>query len=670
MEATSPTPSSEPHLPHLGVNKPNKVVAAKLQKIVHASMADDSRVKAALTALSDVPDLNEAELRRNLRGTIEKKEIEINQKFLDAFSLIVKQLDSLETQVQSMQSACQQMREQLGNVNSETAKMIEQASVYETESAACDTRVLLAKRFLHKFTLSADEIHTLNSPTTPVNEEFFDALRYLQKMHDDCQLLLTTTHQQAGIQIMESLSLHQESAYDKLYRWTQYESRSSFGGDSIDVSSLMTKALYSLRHRPVLFRTILDEISTARREAVAHAFMIALTRGGPGGTPRPIELQAHDSLRYIGDMLAWVHQACAGEKEMLEALFKNPSLQSPKASEDYEDVSVSMMRDAVDDLLDAAMEGTCRPLKVRMDQVLGLQPDVITSYKVANLILFYAITMSRLLRKGSKLATTLYGATNSASKYLYQTLNAQSQRLLQTAEAPPRDLSVSSTVRDVAHQLKEILVSYDSSLVLASQSPNDNLNEFNIEEILDIIIEPLTQMCEVSSAKLSPIDKHIYVINSLSYVLSTMVIYTFTEQKCKSLEDKINERLGALANEQYLELLQQSGLAKIDDIISKKEKDVPMSSMPGMDPRSLSATLSKLDSFLVMASADVSPQLQRIRSSEHCQHIQEKAIHLLLDAYRRISDAVQDPANGYGNDTKSILPRSVEDMEAIFSFAL
>ena len=49
--------------------------------------------------------------------------------------------------------------------------------------------------------------------------------------------------------------------------------------------------------------------------------MDALTRGGPGGLPRPIELHAHDPLRYVGDMLAWVHQAIAAEHEFLESLF-------------------------------------------------------------------------------------------------------------------------------------------------------------------------------------------------------------------------------------------------------------------------------------------------------------------------------------------------------------
>jgi hypothetical protein len=147
----------------------------------------------------------------------------------------------------------------------------------------------------------------------------------------------------------------------------------------------------------------LDEVASARHDAVARAFINALTRGGPGGTPRPIELQAPDPLRYIGDMLAWVHQACASEKEMLESLFQINV-------EKYEDVSgvVVKVTDTIGDLLDCAMEGTCRPLKSRMEQVLVLQPGAITSYKVANLIQFYTLTLSKLLRRNASLEKVLF----------------------------------------------------------------------------------------------------------------------------------------------------------------------------------------------------------------------------------------------------------------------
>jgi hypothetical protein len=46
----------------------------------------------------------------------------------------------------------------------------------------------------------------------------------------------------------------------------------------------------------------------------------ALQHGGPGGNPRPIEVYAHDPIRYIGDMLAWIHQAACSERETLDQL--------------------------------------------------------------------------------------------------------------------------------------------------------------------------------------------------------------------------------------------------------------------------------------------------------------------------------------------------------------
>lgn len=45
--------------------------------------------------------------------------------------------------------------------------------------------------------------------------------------------------------------------------------------------------------------------------------------------------------------------------------------------------------------------------QTRMEQVLVLQPGAITSYRVANLIQFYAVTISKLLRKNAALSKVL-----------------------------------------------------------------------------------------------------------------------------------------------------------------------------------------------------------------------------------------------------------------------
>lgn len=69
-------------------------------------------------------------------------------------------------------------------------------------------------------------------------------------------------------------------------------------------------------------------------------------------------------MRYVGDMLAWVHQAIAAEREFLEALF---SLKSDgrmvgsvrKFDENLEE------EEWIHELMDHSVGKLCVPLKVR-----------------------------------------------------------------------------------------------------------------------------------------------------------------------------------------------------------------------------------------------------------------------------------------------------------------
>ena len=86
--------------------------------------------------------------------------------------------------------------------------------------------------------------------------------------------------------------------------------------------------------------------------------------------PRPIEMNAHDPRRYLGDMLAWVHQALASERELLISLFGQDDASSPAAghADGHSDVPSSSA------LLDKVLEGVCRPLKVKLDMLVWEPP--------------------------------------------------------------------------------------------------------------------------------------------------------------------------------------------------------------------------------------------------------------------------------------------------------
>ena len=106
-------------------------------------------------------------------------------------------------------------------------------------------------------------------------------------------------------------------------------------------------------------------LSEARQATVLSSFITALTRGGPSGYPCPIELHAHDPLRYVGDMLAWVHQSIAAEREFLESLFRLKgdgrmvgSIRKFNSQDEEEDW--------ICELMDLAVGKLCLPLKVCM----------------------------------------------------------------------------------------------------------------------------------------------------------------------------------------------------------------------------------------------------------------------------------------------------------------
>lgn len=107
---------------------------------------------------------------------------------------------------------------------------------------------------------------------------------------------------------------------------------------------------------------MLSVLTQTRQLTLFNAFMDALTRGGPGGLPRPIEIHAHDPLRYVGDMLAWVHQSIAGEREFLESLFQAKAERRMVGSVRKFDGSEE--ETWIRDLMDRAFEKVRSPLRV------------------------------------------------------------------------------------------------------------------------------------------------------------------------------------------------------------------------------------------------------------------------------------------------------------------
>ena len=87
-----------------------------------------------------------------------------------------------------------------------------------------ENKLKIADKFISKFQLRNDEINYLcgkNEQT--LHPEFFNALQKVRDIHENCKILLRTNQQTAGLEIMDQMAMHQEAAYERLYRWMQSE---------------------------------------------------------------------------------------------------------------------------------------------------------------------------------------------------------------------------------------------------------------------------------------------------------------------------------------------------------------------------------------------------------------------------------------------------------------
>ncbi|KAF9943091.1 Golgi transport complex subunit 6 [Mortierella alpina] len=641
-------------------------LSAKLTKLLSSSL-DDPKLRTSLSALSEFYSVNAINSRHNLRGDIERRGAEVNYEFLRELENVNIQFLELEAEMNSMNSLCQEMQDRLNLANEKTATLLEQTDALREQSNICMVRQTIMEAFLDRFTLSESEITILCSTAMDVTPSFFDALEHLENIHADCNALLITEHQRAGLEIMDSMRTYRSISYDKLYRWMQSECRTMSRPDGMmEVREVTKKAIQALKQDDPFFRSILEELVHVRRNAILRAFIDALTRGGPGGTPRPIELHAHDPLRYIGDMLAWLHQTVASEREFLESLLNSERRTRDRGQTEVKLPKASPLRlvendvsdaDVVDSLLDKNLEGTSRPLKSRVEQVLISQANAITAFKISNLIKFYLATIERAIGPEASLSKTLHEISESSMQVFFEAVGKKSADLLRRPDVPAADLGPTPSMKETVSQLKEIMKSFDTSFVQIDEGNQD------FAPILSAVIDPLFQMCEIGAANLSAFNRAVYMMNCLHYVQSALV-YPFTKHKVESLEKQVQEYVDIVIDEQHMVLLKQSGIAPLIQAMETKDDKTPLSQVPNMDSASISAVLSRLDHFLGSVNLDLTSWLSKIVSSRLAKAISSQNVKMFVDAYRRLCEAIEDPKNKY-EFPATILVRTADEVEML-----
>ncbi|KAK4389111.1 Conserved oligomeric Golgi complex subunit [Sesamum angolense] len=611
-------------------------LSRKLKKVLE-TRTDTPDLLASLNTLSSFYSENTPQARRNLRSTIEKRGLSINGEFLAASGSAQQALDRVEEEVNALAECCDKIAKALSNCNATTGDIISTTERLKQELETTTQRQEIATCFLRDYQLSNDEINALREED--LSENFFKALAHVHEIHANCKVLLRTHHQE------------------------------TWDADNPEVSELLRTAVRCLKARPVLFKYCAEEVANMRHNALFRRFISALTRGGPGGLPRPIEVHAHDPLRYVGDMLGWLHQALASERELVLALLDPDSTaDTGPIAQRFSKIPESDAGKTESDftfVLDRIFEGVCRPFKVRVEQVLQSQPNLIISYKLSNTLEFYSHTISDLLGRETALCNTLWALKDAAQKTTFDILKTRGEKLLRYPPLVAVDLSPPPALREGVSVLLEIIETYDSMMVPASGKKPA------FEPVISALLDPIIQMCEqaaeahkskgviqssrrsrVSSdpgqARRSSIDA---ILENSSSAPSSQIRETPSRIFLINCLCAIRQPL--LGHEVASEYVKKLGsmIEAIFMVLSKKKlmlfcKNPPLAEREDMAPAALSECL-KAFFGLILGSENSLPEFEQMQvpslRSEACIQLARS----LAQAYEVIYKGIMDPKNSY-----------------------
>ncbi|KAJ1917722.1 Golgi transport complex subunit 6 [Mycoemilia scoparia] len=683
--------------------------------------------------------LQEIDLQLEMRS----KMAQINDSFVDALSMVNDAFVVIERSIYEVEKNCQDMRAQYQRAVERTFHVSNHTSELIEERNDLETKMQIANAFLDRFVLSDNETKVLDSVITakdPVSKEFFAVLDRIHEIRQICHYYLLTSNggggggssssnvnkkttttplppsngiksvvvsgdnlstissiaggqmvitssnnNQAGIEIDKILSDYEEAALSALRRWVQNEIR-QLSKDTPEFSSELKLAIKELERRPALYQAAIQEISNTRREALTHAFIQALVRGGPNGVPRAIDLHAADSMRYLGDMLAWVHQAHASEIELLDTLFvgegreqsASGSTISPPLKISAEEGPNTTITSGCEDILSLCLEGLCRPLELRVQQTLSEITDPSQLLKLTNFLQFYSQVFSKSCLCDSALMLTMKDLTIQAEESFTRALKAKISDLCMGIEISPK-LDVSEYILLIIDLVRDLIHVYDTSFGLHHREPSQlqhleeqekgaaassnsdgggDMDFIDEEKILENIItfglDPMVEATESlvdSDDRLAPYEALILKWNLHSSVKFMLETDRAVKQWYDIESKRLDELSKALESELFDMVSTESGINLFVPYINidltpnqGKQSNTfvdQKQSTHNLDPSKVQEFSTQLSEALASGELDLSVQMGRLSSPRDAREIIANVMKRFVDFYSKVYEYVQ-----------------------------
>jgi conserved oligomeric Golgi complex subunit 6 len=517
-------------------NKEN-IVDARIKKVLQ-TRTDSVAMMESLDAISEFfgKQGNTVEARRALRQDLECQNVQLAKRFLAEYEDIRAQIQDLDQNVSKVQGECNNMAVRVAGANENIKIFMTKASQLEEQRNHYLKQSKDIEAFLSRFQLSPLEVDELyNTPLDGApTERFFNSLKRLRQAYDDCKSIVESHQYNAGFELLDLLGQHQDVSYQRLFEWVKRRCEINNTIDTDDMA--LQLAMAYLSEVPSYFTECQDAVISSRRSLMVQRFIVALTQGKNSwgdstsrGSARPLEAHAHDPSRFVGDILAWVHQAIVAEEEFLRAVFcradhpTGSSEASTSTSERSE--KITQLKDTLAALLVRCLSGIGRPFKVRVMQALESKSSSMeVLYSLSDLLMFYSSTFQRILPLENSIQTAVSECLEECQTLFDRALNRRAESFsVATLSSFAVDSAAMPAAKDCSRQILELFRIYSSAMSPALSEKT----VFSISNVIGSIIQPMLQSCRTcaSNAFQDKSDMAVFMLNNVSLLRVCMCVH-------------------------------------------------------------------------------------------------------------------------------------------------
>jgi hypothetical protein len=408
--------------------------------------------------------------------------------------------------------------------------------------------------------------------------------------------------------------------------------------------------------RAAFVRAFVTALSSGSAGALGEAVGSGASGGGGGGGRRAIDANAHDSLRYVSDLCAWVHLNSAEEAEALATIFRAaaaaaappPPAEPLPSPDDAAALEASRLLSTAE-MVTAVCDGLARPLTLRVEQVITSASTTLpVAIRLVDVLAFYVRTLGELLAPASSLLAGLSGAHARAALRVEELLQLTARRLAEAPPAYPSSLSATPIVTDTVALLEDVLAAAATPLLPGGEGAP----AIDVGRVLELLIEPLLAGCRASAAGLRLLDTATFLCNQVSALQTALAPYAAAARAVQRLAAEMSTYEENMVQTLSEEVLSDVGLLPKLTALRSQPPGARLADVPGLKPEQLRAAAG---AFVAELSSrhGTGPlvSFDRIDNPRIRSRLRRDAAALLFEAYALLAKAVADPASGYGGAT-------------------